>query len=271
VAHDAPDAAPAVLNNLMAAGLVSHEMIGDPEKLASEAEALRVLCGLISGPVYRIEPFHYAFLAQAGDLDGGLEARAPEDWAGALEATLQAALGPDAVWVHPTDLIEGESATLAEQPVLFLKAYAAAAEEGIAVAEPGVHAVINARFAAETARLTAERAAALAAEAAAREAAEEAGLAARLWSIEAEVTRLAAGLAARREVEPEAALAPLAERIGGLAARIEAEAARATAFEERIGLALAEFLARIEARAERAGPEVEAEARRAFAAVPHMS
>lgn len=269
MAEDAPEAAPAVLQNLMAAGLVSHEMIGDPERLASEAEALRVLCGLIAGPIYRIEPYHYAFLAQAGDLDGGLEARAPEDWAAALEATLQAALGPEAVWVHPTDLIEAGAAALAEQPVLFLKAYAAAAEEGIAAAEPGVHAVINARFAAETARLTAERAAALAAEAAAREGEAEAGLAARLWAIEGEVARLAEGLAVRPE--PEAALAPLAERIGALAARIEDEAARATAFEERIGLALAEFLARIEARAEPAGPEVEAEARRAFAAVPHMS
>ena len=56
-----PDSAPAALADLIAAGLVSHEMIGDPSRLGGEAEALRTLCGLVSGSVWRIEPFHYAF------------------------------------------------------------------------------------------------------------------------------------------------------------------------------------------------------------------
>ena len=56
-----PESAPAALADLIAAGLVSHEMIGDPGRLGGEAEALRTLCGLVSGSVWRIEPFHYAF------------------------------------------------------------------------------------------------------------------------------------------------------------------------------------------------------------------
>ena len=92
---------PAALADLVAAGLVSHEAIGDPARLA-ETEALRALCGLIAGPIWRIEPHHYAFRAAAGDLGGRLGERPPEDWAATLEAALQAALG-DAVWVNATD------------------------------------------------------------------------------------------------------------------------------------------------------------------------
>ena len=71
------DSAPAALADLAAAGLVSHEMIGDPGRLAGEAEALRVLCGLVAGPVWRIEPFHYAFRARPGISPGRLAAAIP--------------------------------------------------------------------------------------------------------------------------------------------------------------------------------------------------
>ena len=89
-----PESAPAALADLIAAGLVSHEMIGDPGRLAGEAEALGTLCGLVSGSVWRIEPFHYAFRVGPGDLGGAVDAQAS-----ALEGALQAALGADAVWV----------------------------------------------------------------------------------------------------------------------------------------------------------------------------
>ena len=39
----APDTAPAALTDLIAAGLVSHEVIGDPARLGAEAETLRAL------------------------------------------------------------------------------------------------------------------------------------------------------------------------------------------------------------------------------------
>ena len=101
-----PDSAPAALADLIAAGLVSHEMIGDPAGSAGEAEALRALCGLVAGPVWRIEPFHYAFRCpgrsrrRLGGASGRLDAQAA-----ALEGALQAALGPEAVWVNATDLV----------------------------------------------------------------------------------------------------------------------------------------------------------------------
>jgi hypothetical protein len=76
-----PDS-PAALADLVAAGLVSHEAIGDPARLA-ETETRRVLCGLVAGPIWRIEPFHYAFRLAPGDLGGALP-EAPGDWAGAL-------------------------------------------------------------------------------------------------------------------------------------------------------------------------------------------
>jgi hypothetical protein len=60
-----------VLTDLTAAGLVSHEMIGDPDQLGSEAEALRVLCAQIGGPVWRLDPFHYAFRACPGSARAG--------------------------------------------------------------------------------------------------------------------------------------------------------------------------------------------------------
>ena len=116
----APDAAPAALNDLIAAGLVSHEVIGDPGRLGAEAETLRTLCGLVTGPVWRVDAFHYAFRAQPGDLGGRLAATAPEEWTAAIEAALQAALAPDAVWVSPADILLGAAPDL-EQPLLLLR------------------------------------------------------------------------------------------------------------------------------------------------------
>ena len=77
-AEERPDSGPAVLADLIAAGLVSHEMIGDPAALASEAEALQTLCAQVLGPVWRLDPFHYAFRARPEDLGGQLAAIAPE-------------------------------------------------------------------------------------------------------------------------------------------------------------------------------------------------
>ena len=93
-----------VLRDLVAAGLVSHEVIGDPALVGPEPAALRALCGLVAGPVYRLEPFHYAFAARDGDLGGALAGRDPAERIAALDAALAAALGPDAVWIGAADL-----------------------------------------------------------------------------------------------------------------------------------------------------------------------
>ena len=90
----APDTAPAVLENLIAAGLVDHEVIGDPGRLETEAAVLGLICTLVAGPIYRLEPYHYAFPLRAADLEGGLDAAAPETWGPALAAALGAVLGP---------------------------------------------------------------------------------------------------------------------------------------------------------------------------------
>ena len=63
-----PPSVPPALADLIAAGLVSHEMIGDPALLGPEAAALRVLCAQVGGPVWRLDPFHYAFRARPEDL-----------------------------------------------------------------------------------------------------------------------------------------------------------------------------------------------------------
>ena len=64
-------AGPAALADLVAAGLVSHEMIGDPARLGGEAAALRLLCAHVSGSIWRIEPYHYAFRLEARRRPGG--------------------------------------------------------------------------------------------------------------------------------------------------------------------------------------------------------
>ena len=163
-----PESAPAALADLIVAGLVTHEMIGDPGRLAGEAAALEALCGLVSGSVWRIEPFHYAFRVAPGDLAGAGDGLGVDAQASALEGALQAALGADAVWVNAADLaptaLRGASAgpgaaegPLADAPLLLLHAGDAARGVVLEVAGPDVQAVIGARFALAAARLAAAR------------------------------------------------------------------------------------------------------------------
>ena len=256
-----PDS-PTALADLIAAGLVSHEVIGDPARLA-EPEALKALCGLVGGPIWRIEPFHYAFRAGPGDLGGALADQAAEDWAAAIEAALQAALGADAAWVNATDLLP-EAPVPLDQPLLLLRAHAAAVTAGLEAADPGLQAVINARFAAATARLAADDAAGPLAE---RLAALEAGQAGILAAVEAraglgseidselrgELARLTETLAAvlqRLDAQADALHAHVGreDMVAGRLAELSALAAGPAAFQETLGVTLAEFLARIERR-----------------------
>lgn len=289
-----PDAAPAALADLIAAGLVSHELISDPGQLGAEAPALAALCGLVAGSVYRIEPFHYAFRAEAGDLAGGLAELAAEDWTGALEAALKAALGldpeSDAVWLGAIETALAEPRENAEgapldAPLLLLRAQdasvgGAVAAARIAAPEAGLQAVIQARYAAETARLTARSLAA---------AEPGTALARRLAAIELRQEEILARLAEMAPaLGPDPLLMRLNEGLGGILDRLERHEARAgdlaehlaehltvhlseqlsellgrllaerpvpAAFEETIGLSLAEFLAQLERRdAEAATP-----------------
>lgn len=291
------ESAPAILADLIAAGLVSHEMIGDPAQLGSEAATLRALCGLIGGPVYRIEPFHYAFRLEPGDLAaeiaGGLGSLAPDAWTGTLERALQGALGADAVWLNATADLMPETEAGLDQPLLLLRAHDAAVVLGLEAAEPGTLAVINAHYAAETVRLTAELAAEARAEAeqdldedasqrlearlAAAAAAQaetavqrtqertEAGLVRLSEALDTVLRRLDAQAEALRSHLAAPAPAPArlsAEEMDEVAARIAVRvadsmagrlAARqddAPAFQETLGLTLAEFLARMEQRTE---------------------
>ena len=243
----AAPAAPEALRNLHAAGLASHEMLGDPSRLGTEAATLRALCGLVAGSVWRLDPYHYAFRPEAGDAGGRLGDLAPEDWAAALEAALAETLGPDAVWVNA--LQSGAPDEGLEAPVAHLRAFAAAAAEGRP--EPGLSTVLSARFAVETARLAAG---------------ETPGgtLDLRLARIEAQVDQMAALMARPPEPVPDPVMA---EALVSVLARLEAlETGVAAlpgegglaAFQETVGLALAEFLARIERDAGRAGGEAAA-------------
>jgi hypothetical protein len=257
------DSAPAALADLAAAGLVSHEMIGDPGRLAGEAEALRVLCGLVAGPVWRIEAFHYAFRAAPGDLAGTLSGRDPEDRAAALEAALQAGLGSDAVWVNATDLLPDGAAL--DAPLLLLRAHGQAVTGALEAAGPELQAVINARFAAATARLAAgaDAAGPLAGRLAAIEAAQagilaaldsRAGLGDTLGQLAGTLTRVLERLDAQAEVLH--AHIGREDMVAGRLAELAALAGAPAAFQETLGLTLAEFLARLERRDEAAPTRV---------------
>lgn len=248
-----PSAAPTALADLIAAGLVSHEMIGDPAQLGGEAEALRVLCGLVAGPIWRIEPFHYAFRADSPDAG---------ERAAALEAALQAELGADAVWVNATDLVPDDVAAL-DPPILMLRTQGQAMVGALEAAGPDLQGVINARVAIETARLTAA-------------AAPGGPLAARLEAIEARQAGILAALEARSGID--AALEQLTETLAAALQRLDAQSAvlhghiaredmvagrlaelaalagAPAAFQETLGVTLAEFLARLERRAEETAP-----------------
>ena len=254
---DRSAAGPAVLADLIAAGLVSHEMIGDPVRLGGETEALRLLCGLVAGPVWRIEPYHYAFRADPG----GTAMRAEE-----LEAALQAELGADAIWISATERPEE---TDLDRPLMLLRAHGEAVIEAVG---PELQTVIGARFAVAAARIAgtasvAEGAAAIGA------------LDARLAAIEARQETILAAVEARAEAERAGAgtLAQLGAALGQVLQRLDTQAdvihahiaredvvagrlgelaamaGAPAAFQETLGLTLAEFLARLENRAA-AGP-----------------
>jgi hypothetical protein len=268
-----PDSAPAALTDLIAAGLISHEVIGDPQRLGPEAETLKTLCGLIGGPVWRVGSFHYAFRALPGDLGGRLAETPAAAWTAALEAALQAELGGEAIWVSPADVLPEGEADL-DQPLLLLRAQAEAVSGALEAAPAPLQAVISAGYAIEVARLTAGAGPG-----------QGQGLAARLEAIEAGQARILDALAAaasseaapietapivtalarlenslntgmnavleevlRRLEAQEAQLAAQAAGIEALAAR--PDAAPEGGFQETIGLTLAEFLARLETRAE---------------------
>ena len=262
-----------VLADLIAAGLVSHEMIGDPARLGSEAEALRVLCAEVGGPVWRLDPFHYAFRARPQDLGGRLATLDPADWTGAIAAALRTALGAmlggdpgaEAVWISAADLGPGEGAALPETALLLLRAEEAAVAAGLAAAGPGTQAVVHARFAIEAARLAAgaEPGSTLARRLAMIETRQEEMLEMLVERAEETATlgRLSAMLPAvlERLDAQGAALAGIAAETGALAGRVAAladrpdaeAAAEAAAFRQDLGLALAEFLARLEQEAAR--------------------
>jgi hypothetical protein len=253
----APESAPTALADLIAAGLVSHEMIGDPG--LGEAEGLRALCGLVAGPVWRIEPYHYAFRAGPADLAGTLGGLPPEGWAAALEAALQAALG-EAVWVNATDLLPD---AVPDAPLLLLRAQAEAVAGALEPAGPELSAVIGARFAAAAARLAAGDTGVLAE----RLAAIEARQARILAAVEAQaaqgaaVARVTEALGAvfdRLDVQAEtlAAHAGRQDMVAGRLAELAEIAGRPAAFQETLGVTLAEFLAELERRAEAAPTRV---------------
>jgi hypothetical protein len=243
-----------VLADLIAAGLVSHEMIGDPARLGGEAASLRALCGLVAGPVYRIDAYHYAFRAGPDDLDGRLARLAAGEWTGALEAALADALGTDAVWLNATDLLPEAGAALA-QPLLLLRAQAAAVTAALETAGPDLQAVINARYAAEVARLTAgvDAGGPLAARLAAIEA-RQAEILERLASgpdpALAQLTTTLATMLQRLDAQSEVLHTHIAreDQVAGRLADISDLAGSPAAFQETLGLTLAEFLAEIERR-----------------------
>ena len=240
----AGESAPA-LRDLIAARLVTHEVIGDPARLGPEPAALRALCGLVAGPVYRLEPFHYAFAARDGDLGGALAGRDPAERTAALAAALAAALGPEAVWLGAADLAPEPAAAapdaLPEAALLVLRAQDAAAAGGLALADPGLRAVIDAHLATEAARRAVDLVAALGLETAAAAAARDAAARERAALEAAALDRRLAALEGRLDTLLEAA-----------AQAAPADATRA--FEARLGLALAEFLARLERRAAAPAP-----------------
>jgi hypothetical protein len=274
VDSSAADSAPAALDDLIAAGLVSHEVIGDPARLGPEAATLRTLCGLVTGPVWRVGAFHYAFRAQPDDLAGRLADAPPEGWSAVLETALQAALGPDAIWVSPVDILDGRPAVDLEAPLLMLRAQAAALEgtlaasEGPEAAPAALQAVISASYAVEVARLTAAAWASIGPDSApgsaleGRLAALETGIAAtgdRLAALADAISDRAVPAAAAADAAAERVLAAISHRLDAQAATLAALGERITAlaappggtpalddFRESVGLTLAEFLARIE-------------------------
>jgi hypothetical protein len=266
------------LRELIAAGLVTHEAIGDPARLSGEAATLRAICSLVAGPVYRLEPFHYAFTIRPEDLGGVLTGLDPVARTAALEAALTTALGPEAVWIGATDLLpeEAEAESPARQeglpsaPVLLLRAQSGAVSAGLDVAGPGVQAVIDGTYAVECARLAARSLGS------GQAMGEPAALEDRLAAIEAAIGEIRATLEAQAETAAltarlNKALNTILKRLdvqsGVLHAHIAREdivadrlgelariAAGPVGFQEKLGLTLAEFLAGMQRRSESGAP-----------------
>ncbi len=243
-APEAAGAAPSALSDLIAARLVSHEAIGDPTRVVGEEPVLRALSRIVAGPIYRLEPLHYAFMLRDGDLDGAL---APLSAAARIEAlgdALAADLGPDALWLGETEMLfetiagsGGGMEAMPEGALLVLRARDAAVTSELAAVDPDLRAVIDARFATEVARSAAGIGAAL-------------GLKAATEIATAALDRRIAGL----ETRLETLLAEQPGRHDGVPDALDAMAAATRAFETRLGLAFAEFLARLERRGEIATP-----------------
>lgn len=255
----APDSASAVLADLVAAGLVSHEMVVDADKISDEAVALRGLCALVSGSVYRVDAWHYAFPVTAADMDGRLGELPPGDWTDALQVALTETLGQDAVWLNATDILP-DSAEILSRPLAFLRAHDGAVNGALSGAGSDLQAIVNARYATECAHLTAGAGG---------------GLAERLDTIEATQAEILARL--DRPAGPMAdstAVEKLTKTLGALLHRIDAQsellhghiaqedrvsaqlaelselATAPTDFQESLGLTFAEFLARMERQSE---------------------
>lgn len=191
-------------------------------------------------------------------MDGALGRLAPGGWTDAIEASLAETLGPDAVWLNATDLLPEADAALAH-PLLLLRAQDRAVTGALETADPGLQAVISARYASEVARLTVG---------------VEAGapLTARLDAIDARQDEILERLSARSVAEEtmeqlNGVLIGLIQKIdiqdkilrnhivaqdAREAARQDQEAAPALGegFQQTLGVSFAEFLARIEQRSE---------------------
>jgi hypothetical protein len=222
------DTAPKVLENLVAAGLVSHELIGDPAKLSTETAALAALCARVSGPVYRLGAFHYAFRAMETDLGGALAGLEPGEWAGAIEAALGAEFGEEAVWVTGADLVADAEAGLDGRQILFLKAAGGAVTAALAGA-PELEAVVHAGIAARSAETAAALTAEVIAGAAAAAGADAGALARTIEGLSVRIEALEAGIGPRiveavAEAAPAAVTAAVSRLLPGLVSEAVAAA-----------------------------------------------
>jgi hypothetical protein len=190
------DTVPKILKNLAAAGLVTHELIGDPARLAGESAALAALCARVGGAVYRLAAFHYAFRIDEHDVGGALARSEPGSWGKALEAALVEELGAEAVWVTAADLVADVEADLDSRHVMFLKAAGGAI--GTALAEiPDLQAVVHAGIAASSAEAAARATAGAIAQASREAGAGAEALLAALATLGDRVEALEAGIDAR--------------------------------------------------------------------------
>ena len=157
--------------------------------------------------------------------------------------------------MNATDLLpEGAGGSL-DQPLLLLRAHAAAVAGALEPAGPGLQAVINARFATATARLAADDAAGPLAErlGRSRPARRDPGGRRGARRDRRHLARLAETLAVvlqRLDAQSDALHAHIAreDMVAGRLAELTELAAGPAAFQETLGITLAEFLARLERR-----------------------